>query len=145
MGLLHVAGTQEIGVQRVHVALGRHRLHRRRERLPEHLPAEHGAPAEVLALAAKQVLFDALEREELDELVEDFRHPAIVTRRGYAASAVTRSSEARTPSMTECATACAASFMRHGSSLEYKTRRACGQRQRTSSSSSAPFSFSDKL
>src|SRR6185369_9713261 len=50
--------------------------------------------------AAEQVLFDLLEREELDQLVEDFRHPAIVTRRGYAASAETRSSDSRTQSTT---------------------------------------------
>ena len=99
-------------------ALGRHRLHRRRERLTEDLPAEDRAPAEILALAAEQVLFDLLEREELDQLVEDFRHPPIVTRRRYAASAVTSSSDSLTQSTTECATACAASFMRQGSWLE---------------------------
>ena len=53
------------------MALGRDRLHGRRERLTEHLAAEHRAPAEILALAAEEVLLDALEREELDELVED--------------------------------------------------------------------------
>ena len=58
-------------MERVHVALARHRLHRGGERLPEDLAAEDGAPAEVLALAAEEVLFDALEREQLDELVED--------------------------------------------------------------------------
>jgi hypothetical protein len=57
------------------VALGRDGLHRSRERLTEDLTAEHGAPAEVLALAAEEVLLDSLEGEEIDELVEDvLRH-----------------------------------------------------------------------
>ena len=75
--LSHVAGAKEVGVERVHVALGRDRLHRGGERLTEHLAAEHRSPPEVLALAAEEVLLDSLEGEELDELVEDaLRHDA---------------------------------------------------------------------
>ena len=55
----------------MHVALGWNGLHRGRERLAEHLTAEDRAPAEILALPAEEILLDALEREQLDELLED--------------------------------------------------------------------------
>ena len=58
-------------MERVHVTLSRHGLHRSGERLPEDLPTEHRAPAEVLALPAEQALFDLLERELRHELLED--------------------------------------------------------------------------
>ena len=65
-------------MQRVDVAIGRHGLHGGRQRLPEHLPAEHRAPAEVLALPAEQVLLDSLEREQIEEPLEDVGHAATI-------------------------------------------------------------------
>src|SRR5262245_17038463 len=50
---------QEVRVQRVHATFRRNGLHRGRERLSQHLSAEHGAPSEILALAAEEVLFDS--------------------------------------------------------------------------------------
>ena len=73
-GLARVARPQEVRVHRVDVALRRHRLHRRGERLAEHLAAVDRAPAEVLALATEEVFLDPLEREELHERIEDVRH-----------------------------------------------------------------------
>jgi hypothetical protein len=55
----------------MHVAVRRNRLNGRRKRLAEDLPAEHGAPAEILALPAKEVCLDAFESEQLNQFVED--------------------------------------------------------------------------
>ena len=52
-------------------ARGRQGLGCRGEGLPEDLAAVDGAPAQILTLAAKQVLFDFLEGELLDERSED--------------------------------------------------------------------------
>jgi hypothetical protein len=57
-------------------ALVGHRLCGRRQRLTQHLTAEHRAPAQVLALTPEQVGLDLLEREQLDELLQDFAHGA---------------------------------------------------------------------
>jgi hypothetical protein len=65
-------------VERVDVALGRHRLRRCRGCLAKHLAAEHRAPAEILDLPKKPVLFDPLEGEQLHQLIEDDGHPHIV-------------------------------------------------------------------
>jgi hypothetical protein len=70
----HVAAAQEIPVERVHLPLARHRLLRRRQRLSQHLTAEHRAPAEVLALPAKQRVLEPLETKEAQELGEDGSH-----------------------------------------------------------------------
>src|SRR3546814_7170144 len=65
--MLDVARAQEVGVQRVRVArLGQRRL-RRRQRLPQHLPAEHVLGADVAALAAEQVVLEPLQREQFDQ------------------------------------------------------------------------------
>ena len=61
-------------MERVHVALVGDGLHGSRQRLPEHLPAEHRAPAEILALAAEEIDLDALEGQELHQIVEDLAH-----------------------------------------------------------------------
>ncbi len=61
-------------MERVDLTLRRDRVHGRGERLAEDLATEDRPPPEVLALAAEQVLFDALEREELHQLVQDLRH-----------------------------------------------------------------------
>jgi hypothetical protein len=58
-------------VKGVGVALRRYSLDGGGERLPEDLTAKDGAPTEVLALPAEQVLLDPLEAEEIDELAED--------------------------------------------------------------------------
>jgi hypothetical protein len=61
-------------MERVHQAIDRHGARRRRQRLAEHLAAEHRGPAQVLALSAIQVLLDLLEREQGDQIVEDAGH-----------------------------------------------------------------------
>ena len=61
-------------MQRVHRPLRGHRLRARRERLPEHLPAEDRAPAEILALAAEEVAVEALEGEQFDQIGEQAVH-----------------------------------------------------------------------
>lgn len=67
------------------VPLGGNGLHRCRERLAENLTTEHGAPAEILALTAEKILFDAFEREEGHELVEDGGHQRkLGSRRAFA-------------------------------------------------------------
>ena len=73
-GLGDVARPQKIGVERVDLPLRRDGLHRGGERLTEDLSAEDRAPAEIPALAAKEVLFDLFEGEEGYQLVEDARH-----------------------------------------------------------------------
>ena len=52
------------------------RLLRRGQRLPEDLAPEDAAPAEVLALTAEDVLFDALEAENCDQLTQHIPHGA---------------------------------------------------------------------
>ena len=74
-----VAGTQEVGVNRMHAAAGVNRRLRGSQRLPEHLAAEDILGADVAALAAKQIFFEALEREQSDEFGNDgFGHGAII-------------------------------------------------------------------
>jgi hypothetical protein len=58
----------------VHGTIGCHRLRRGRESLPEHLAAKDCAPPEVLARATKEVPVDSLEREEIDEVLEERVH-----------------------------------------------------------------------
>jgi hypothetical protein len=72
-GRVHVAGQQEIRVQGVDVARTRG-VARGRERLTEHLTAEHSVAAEVAALATEDVVFDALELEQLQQVSEDRLH-----------------------------------------------------------------------
>ena len=68
-----VAGDEEVRVQRVHLpALDG--VARGRQRLTEHLPAEHARAAQVAALAAKDPILDALELEQLQEIGEDRAH-----------------------------------------------------------------------
>ena len=45
-----------------------------RERLAEHLPAEYALAADVAALAAEDVVFEALELEQLEEVSKDGCH-----------------------------------------------------------------------
>jgi hypothetical protein len=72
-GSAHVPRAEEIRVQRVHAPVLRHGLHRRGQGLSEHLPAEDGAPPEILALSSEEVLFQTLEREELHQVTEQAR------------------------------------------------------------------------
>ena len=65
-----VPGADEVPVRGVDAAVRRDRLRRGREGLPEHLSAEDGPPPEVLAFAAKQVAIDALEREQVDQVLQ---------------------------------------------------------------------------
>jgi hypothetical protein len=58
-----VARADEVPVERVHRAVIGDGLRRGGERLAEHLAAEDGAPAEVLAVAAEEVAVEAFEAE----------------------------------------------------------------------------------
>ncbi len=49
----------------MHLAPGFHRLLRRRQRLPQHLSAEHVLGADVAALPAEQVVFQSLELQQI--------------------------------------------------------------------------------
>ena len=70
---VHVARQQEVRVQRVHLTRAG-RVARGRKRLAEHLPAEHSVPAEVAALPAEDVVLDALELEQVQQVREDRFH-----------------------------------------------------------------------
>ena len=72
---VHVARHEEIRVQRMHLAI-LDRVARGRERLTEHLPAEHALAAEIAALAAEDVVLDPLELEQLQQVGEDRAHRA---------------------------------------------------------------------
>ncbi len=63
-------------MERVDGAVGGDGLRGGGEGLAEHLAAEDGAPAEVLAGAAEEVAVDALEGEEVDEVFQDALHGA---------------------------------------------------------------------
>ena len=74
---LDVARAQEVGVDRVHVALavgvqaGAERLLRGRQGLAQHLAAEDVLGADVAALAAEEVVLEALEAEQVDQFGDD--------------------------------------------------------------------------
>ena len=66
--MLDVACLEEICMQRMRVARGFERRVRGRQCLAQHLPAEHVLGADVAALAAEQVVLEAFEREQVDQL-----------------------------------------------------------------------------
>jgi len=69
-----VARTQEIGVQRMRTtAAGAafHRGLRGGQRLSQHLATEHVLGADIAALAAEQVVFQPLQRQQLDQFGDD--------------------------------------------------------------------------
>lgn len=70
-GVVDVAGAQEIGVQRMHVATVVDRGLCRRQRLAQHLAAKHVLGADVAALPAEQVVLQPLQREQVDQLGDD--------------------------------------------------------------------------
>ena len=67
-------------MQRVHRAIAGDGLNRCTERLPEHLPTKDQAPAQVLALAAKEVVLEFFEGEEIDQFVQDCAHGVAIPR-----------------------------------------------------------------
>jgi hypothetical protein len=67
---LGIAGAQEIGVQRMRHALGRHRSLCGDERLSEHLAAVDPVPARIEADASEQVLLKRLEVEHAEQGLE---------------------------------------------------------------------------
>ena len=75
----HVARQEEVGVQRVGLA-ALHRAARGHQRLPDHLPAEHRAAAEVCALSAEEVDLELLQVELPDELLQGLAHAAMLHR-----------------------------------------------------------------
>ena len=58
-------------MDRVHVAHGVDGALRGRQRLPEHLAAEHVLGADVAALAAEQIVLEAFEAKQVDQLCDD--------------------------------------------------------------------------
>src|SRR5690606_26108679 len=62
-----LAGAQEVGVQRMRVAVVVERGLRRRQRLAEYLAAEHVLGADVAALAAEEVVLEPFQRQQVDE------------------------------------------------------------------------------
>jgi hypothetical protein len=66
-----LAGQQEVGVHRMHRALGAHREAGGHQRLAEHLAAEHGGRADVFALGQEAVAAQRLELHERDEFVDE--------------------------------------------------------------------------
>ncbi len=83
---LDIAGAQEVAVQRMRRArfCGIHRRLCRRQRLAQHLAAEHVLGADITALAAEQVVLQALEREQFDQLGDGGGHGAGALRVGAA-------------------------------------------------------------
>lgn len=69
-----VTRTQEITVQRVHVAIRLDRLAGRRHALTEHLTTEQLTKPQILADAAKEVLFNGLQAQQGDQLVQYLTH-----------------------------------------------------------------------
>ncbi len=70
-GVVDIAGTQEIRMQRMRLAAVFHRRLRCRQRLAQHLPTEHVFGADVAALATEQVVFQALQRQQADQFGDD--------------------------------------------------------------------------
>jgi hypothetical protein len=70
---VEVAATQEIGVQRMHAAPF-HGTRRSDQGLAQYLPAEDLGRADVTALAAEQVVLEALEVEQLQQFGEPRVH-----------------------------------------------------------------------
>jgi len=64
---LDIARAQEIGVQRVHGAVGFDCLLGSGKRLPEHLAAKYIAGADVATGASKQVVFQSLKRQQIQQ------------------------------------------------------------------------------
>ncbi len=69
-----VTGTQEVGVQRVHRAVGLHGAARRDQRLARDLPPEHPLAVLLGRDAAKEVHLEGFEIEQRDQVVERSSH-----------------------------------------------------------------------
>ena len=83
---LGVAGTQEVGVERVHGYLRVDRPAGGDERLREHLPTEHARPTLFEAHAAEQVHLEAFEVEHVDKIVQGSTHKSATRRLASGAS-----------------------------------------------------------
>jgi len=77
-----IAGAQEIAVQRVRDARAIHSLLRRRQRLAQHLAAEHEARANITALAAEQVVFEPLQAQQRGQFIGQGLGHGVVGREG---------------------------------------------------------------
>ena len=69
-----IAGTQEVGVQRVHLAVGLDGAGGGHQRLAGHLPTEHPLGLDIGARAPEDVDLDRLEVEQGDEVVDGLLH-----------------------------------------------------------------------
>ena len=69
--LIDISGPEKIGMQAVGPALRRHGLVGGRQRLPQHLSAVDVAEAQILALAAKDVLLDLLQLQQLQQFFQN--------------------------------------------------------------------------
>jgi hypothetical protein len=70
---IDIAAPQKIRVQRMRNAAV-DRVMRGGQRLPDDLSAENLRTADVAALAAKNIIFDALESQQLQQIVENRAH-----------------------------------------------------------------------
>ncbi|PRD36378.1 UNVERIFIED_CONTAM: hypothetical protein NCL1_08867 [Trichonephila clavipes] len=78
-----VAGTQEVGMQRMRQALAVDRAAGRHQGLAQHLAAEHVLAEVIVALATEQVDFQVFQIEQLQQLLHHDRHsgtPSLDTR-----------------------------------------------------------------
>src|SRR5690606_1185246 len=73
-----ITGKQEVRVQRVNRAFGRHRTYRRHQGLPGNLSAEHPLPRSFRLPPAVQVRLDPLEIEQRDEVIKRLRHAEMI-------------------------------------------------------------------
>ncbi len=69
-----VAGPQEIGVQRMRLAVGLHGAGGGDERLADHLAAEDALPADLRAATAEEVVLQRLQVEDAEEVLDGVRH-----------------------------------------------------------------------
>ena len=72
--MLLVAGPQEIGVQRMHLASFRHRAAGTEQRLGQHLAPEDMTPAFTLVACLEQAVVERLQVEVIEELLQLLVH-----------------------------------------------------------------------
>ena len=74
-----IAGPEKIGVQAVGFSIRRHGLIGGRQGLAQHLAAENAAESQILALTAKDIFFDLLQFEQ----VQQFRQHLVFDANGH--------------------------------------------------------------
>ena len=79
-----LAGQQEIGVHRVRRPVGVDGAAGRHQRLAQHLAAEHGGRADVLALGQEAVIAQRFKAHQFDEFVDEAGGGGGISHRGKA-------------------------------------------------------------